>query len=321
MPLRKLLFVDANIWLDFYRGRNETGLALLKHAESISNDIIVTYQLESEFKRNRHAAILEGMKELKAPSQIPRPGIFSDAQATRVIIKSFAEIEKGVKKLKTRLNRALAEPTLHDPVYQACQRIFHREESPIVLRHDNKIRNAIRRRAFRRFLHGYPPRKGSDISIGDAFNWEWMIYCAQENTADLVIVSRDGDYGTSFGDKIHVNDDLRQEFSDRVSKKRKLLLYHKLSDALKHFAVEVSPEEEQAESEIAAAAVERPTLVGGRTLSLSSLLGEETTQEPRFLALEALKDLYAQSTKSAPLGETEKAETHSRDEDSAEETE
>jgi hypothetical protein len=43
---------------------------------------------------------------------------------------------------------------------------------------------------------------------------------------------------------------LRQEFSERVSKKRKLLLYSKLSDALKHFAVTVSKQEEDAESEL-----------------------------------------------------------------------
>ncbi|MFN3545737.1 MAG: PIN-like domain-containing protein [Thiobacillus sp.] len=50
--LQKLLFIDTNIWLDFYRARNETGLALLNHAESVASKIIVTYQLESEFKRN-----------------------------------------------------------------------------------------------------------------------------------------------------------------------------------------------------------------------------------------------------------------------------
>ena len=61
--LQKLLFVDTNIWLDFYRARNETGLKLLQHAESVANRIIVTYQLESEFKRSRRTAILEGMQE------------------------------------------------------------------------------------------------------------------------------------------------------------------------------------------------------------------------------------------------------------------
>lgn len=254
MAIKKLLFIDTNIWLDFYRVRNETGLGLLKHAEDISSDIIVTYQLEGEFKRNRQAAILEGMKELKPPPQVPRPGIFSDAQASRVMAKHLKQVEAQVKKLRQKLARVLDNPAMYDQVYQACQRIFHREESPIVLGRNDKLGDSIRRLAFRRFLHGCPPRKRGDTSIGDAFNWEWMIHCARKNTAELVIVSRDSDYGALFEDKTYVNDDLRQEFGERVSKKRKLLVYHKLSDALKHFAIPVSAQEEKAESEIVASA-------------------------------------------------------------------
>lgn len=254
MAIKKILFIDTNIWLDFYRAKNETGLGLLRRTEAISDKIIVTYQLENEFKANRQTVILEAMKELKAPQQIPRPGIFSDAQATKTITKSRNEIEKRVKKLQKQLIRAFDDPTMYDPIYQACQRIFHREGSQIVLTHDNKVRHSIRARALRRFLHGCPPRKRNDVSIGDAFNWEWMIHCAKENTAELVIVTRDSDYGVSYGEKNYINDHLRQEFSDRVSQKRKLLLYQKLSDALKHFDQLVTKEEQEAESEFVATA-------------------------------------------------------------------
>ena len=67
MAIKKLLFIHTNIWLDFYRARSEAGLTLLKHAEEISSEITVTYQLEGEFKRNRQKVILEAMRELKAP--------------------------------------------------------------------------------------------------------------------------------------------------------------------------------------------------------------------------------------------------------------
>lgn len=247
--LQKLLFVDTNIWLDFYRARNETGLALLKHAESVSAKIIVTYQLESEFKKNRQAAILEGMQELKAPAQIPRPGIFSDAKASAVLSNSIKEAEKRVKSLKAKLTKVLDNPAGNDPVYQACQRIFHKKDG-LVLTRDDPLRRVVRRKAFRRFLHGCPPRKKSDTSIGDAINWEWMIHCANASNAELVIVTRDSDYGIHFENKAYVNDHLKQEFAERVSKKRKLLLYSKLSDALKHFKVAVTPQEEEVEAEL-----------------------------------------------------------------------
>jgi hypothetical protein len=253
--LQKLLFVDTNIWLDFYRARNDTGLALLHHLESVADRVIVTFQLESEFKKNRQTAILEGMQELKAPPQVSRPGIFSDAKASKALNKSLKDADKRVKHLKARLMRVLDDPAAHDPVYQACQRIFHRTDS-LVLTRENKLRHLIRRKALRRFLHGCPPRKKNDTSIGDAFNWEWMIQCANEGNAELVIVSRDSDYGVVFENRAYVNDHLRQEFSERVSKKRKLLLYTKLSEALKHFAVPVSQKEEEAEAEMVEATVQ-----------------------------------------------------------------
>lgn len=247
--IKKLLFVDTNIWLDFYRARNDAGLSLLKNVEEISDKVIVTFQLESEFKANRLRVISEGMQQLKPPSQIQRPAMFSDAQATKMLNKSIKEADKHVKRLKVKLIRAIENPAAYDQVYQLCQRIFHRQDN-LVLTRDNKLRILMRRKALRRFLHGCPPRKSNDTSIGDAFNWEWMVHCAKENNAELVIVSRDSDYGTVFDSKVYLNDHLKQEFSERVSQKRKLLLYTRLSDALKHFSVTISKRAEEAESEI-----------------------------------------------------------------------
>jgi len=256
MAIHNLLFIDTNIWLDFYRARTETGLKLLAHTEAISDQVIVTYQLESEFKRNRQAAIIEGMQELKAPQQMSQPGIFSDAKAIKAIAKDHKQAEKRVKDLKRRLLRVLENPGLHDPVYKVCQRVFHKTDD-ITLSRDNVLRHVIRRRAFRRFLHGAPPRKKNDTSFGDAFNWEWMVHCVNQRKAGLVIVTRDSDYGVTVGDKSYINDHLKQEFSERVSRKRKLVMYPRLSEALKLFAVDVSPQEEEAEKELVDAAALR----------------------------------------------------------------
>jgi PIN domain len=266
MAIPNLLFVDANIWLDFYRVRNDTGLRLLGHVEALADHLIVTYQLENEFKRNRQSVMLEGMQELKAPQQIPRPGIFSDAAAARMIAKNVREADKRVKKLRERMVRALKNPAMYDPVYKSCQRLFQKTND-LTLRRDNPLRRIIRRRAFRRFLHGCPPRKRNDTSIGDAFNWEWMVYCATEQTADLVIVSRDSDYGITIDNKdSYINDALRQEFSERVSRKRKLRLYSRLSDALKLFNVAVTAQEEESEAEL----VDRMPFLTNELRSLSN---------------------------------------------------
>jgi PIN domain len=254
MPSDNLLFIDTNIWLDFYRTRNETGLQLLAHAEAMLDRLIVTYQLESEFKKNRQVAILEGMNMLKDVPQISRPGIFSDAKAVKVMTKHLKEAERRMNSLKLRMRRALANPGVHDPVYKVCQRVFHKTDD-LNLTRKNPLRKPIRHRAFRRFLHGCPPRKKTDTSIGDAFNWEWMIHCATQRKSGLVIVSRDSDYGVTEDDKSYINDHLRQEFSERVSRKRGLVLCSRLSEALKLFAVRVSAEEAEAEKQLASVVI------------------------------------------------------------------
>jgi hypothetical protein len=249
MAIRKLLFVDTNILLDQYRGHSEPLLSLLKHVADLS-DLIVTYQLEIEFKANRQNAILAGMGQIIIPDKIPVLGIFSDGKINQRSASTNAALQKHVKNLKDRLALALIDPAKHDPVYKVCQRIFRRT-GKLSLTHASKNRSVIRRKAWRRFVHGCPPRKKNDTFIGDAINWEWMLHCAEESNAELVICSRDKDYGATLNHKCYVNDHLQQEFRDRVSRKRKIVLCDKLSDALKEMKVPISKKERQAEKEIA----------------------------------------------------------------------
>ena len=68
-----LLFIDTNIYLDFYRVRQDVSKKLINHIEGIAERIIVTYQVDMEFKKHRQKAILGSIGTLKPPSRIPRP--------------------------------------------------------------------------------------------------------------------------------------------------------------------------------------------------------------------------------------------------------
>ena len=246
--IKKLLFVDTNIWLDFYRpAKSDAILKLLQHLESVRDHIIATHQLEMEFKKNRQGVILEGIKSLVPPAPIATQGVLSDAKAKRAIEKNVKAIATRVTGLKKRMMRLLADPVHHDPVYQACQRILCRNDD-LVLGLEDKERLAIRRKAIRRFYLGCPPRKSSDTSIGDAYNWEWMVACAIKHKAELVILTRDSDYGREVDSTFYLNDHLRQEFSERVSKKRRVYLCKSIAVALRHFGVKVTKEEEAEEA-------------------------------------------------------------------------
>jgi predicted nucleic acid-binding protein len=252
--IQKLLFVDTNIWLDFYRARSDVLVSLIGPLEEVADKIIVTHQLETEYKTNRQKAILEGIDVLKSPQRIPSVGVLANAKAFEMLSKDIKSAGDRVKKLEAKLARFLSDPAQYDPVYQACQRIFHKEDPLCLTRRleDDEKRKAIRERAYRRFLHGCPPRKPNDTSMGDAINWEWIVECAKTLNGSIVIVSRDRDYGVTYNKVSYINDHLRQEFSNRVSQTRELLLYSKLSDALKQFTTKVTQEQEKAEAELVA---------------------------------------------------------------------
>lgn len=241
-----LVFIDTNILLDFYRVQTEAGLKLLQHLDNLHDKIICTYQVEMEFKKNRQKVILESMNALKDPGRISPPGFLSEAAAVSAIKKDLESARKRIKKLKDRVRKVLESPTTHDPVYKVVQRLFASTATTNLAR-DNNLRHTLRRLARRRFTLGYPPRKKNDTSIGDAINWEWIVQCAIAGKSDVVIVSRDLDYGVMIDSDFVVNDWLLREFRDRVSKQRKPVLTGRLSEALRLTAVSVSDEEKAAE--------------------------------------------------------------------------
>ncbi len=243
----------------FYRVRSDVSIALLKHLEAVSDRLIVTYQLEMEFKKNRQAAISEGLKSLVPPQNIPRPGLFSEARKISSLKKKIDSAAEQVQDLKKRMLEAMENPTTKDQVYQTAQRFFKKND-PLILKREDDAKKGIRRRAFRRFVHGCPPRKSGDTSIGDAINWEWMIECAKKHNAELIIVSRDSDYGVTIDKKTFINDHLQDEFKDRVSLRKSIKLHTSLAEALKDLKQAITQEQIEEEAKIANVAAAEKSL-------------------------------------------------------------
>lgn len=251
-PMDALLFIDTNILLDFYRERkSDVSMKFLEQMEACKDRLILGSQVEMEYKKNRQIVILESLGKFGTPDwgKLTTPALVSETQAAEMIKKNQREITKQQKIISDKIQKILENPGAHDDVYKVLQRIF-KHKSSLNLNRESKQRFGIRRLARKRFCLGYPPRKKGDNSIGDAINWEWIIQCAIDSGKDIVIVSRDGDYGTSFKDKWYLNDWLFQEFKQRVSQKRKILLTGKLSEALKIVHATVTVEMEAAEKAI-----------------------------------------------------------------------
>jgi hypothetical protein len=219
-----IVFIDTNIILDAYRSRNDVGLHLIRRLDDARDHLVTTYQVEMEFKKNRQAAILESLNSLKEPSEaIQPPAFLSQAKTVEMMKRNSQNTKKRIKALKARIEKVLANPTRHDPVYQVAQRLF---SSPTALRlaRSDKQKFSIRRLAWKRFILGYPPRKKADTSRGDAINWEWIVRCVSNTNRDVVIVSRDSDFGCAVGSNAFPNDWLANELKERTKFTRKLAL-------------------------------------------------------------------------------------------------
>jgi hypothetical protein len=246
-----LIFIDTNIFLDFYRIRGrEAGLSILERIDEHRGMIITSNQVEMEYKKNRPTVILETHKQLQRPDSggLQLPPIVAESKASRAIERDQKRIKAQANNVRARLKAVLSSPSRYDPVYKVLQRLF-RFRGPYNLSRDKKVRLEIRDLAQKRFMLGYPPRKSDDTSCGDAINWEWIIHCAKESGKNIVIATRDSDYGVTFDGPV-LNDWLVEEFKSRVSRKRRLLLTDRLSDAFKEASVPVTRQEEKAETDL-----------------------------------------------------------------------
>lgn len=248
--LDTLLFVDTNVLLDFYRIRkSDISTKYLEQLEICKDRLIVGAQVEMEYKKHRQRVLVEFLAASAPPdwSKLTPPALIADLKAVKMIHKYRTQIMDQRKRVTEKVIKVLNDPTHHDPVYQTLQRLF-KNPSPLNLSRDRDERFAIRELAEKRFKLGFPPRKSTDTSIGDSINWEWIVKCATDTGKHVVIVTRDTDYGVIYDGQSYLNDWLRQEFSERVSYKRKIVLTDRLSVGLKevHAAVTKEMEEEEA---------------------------------------------------------------------------
>lgn len=234
--MSKLLFIDTNIFLDFYRFLNsDISMKYLEIIDKHHNKIITTSQIEMEFKKNRTEEIKKTYSSISTPNwqSLSSPAILADSGPAQVINKKKKEIEDQMKTLRKRVIKLLDNPATNDRVFQTVQRLFKDYTSDINLFRDNIENYRIRKLAIKRFYLGYPPRKKDDTSIGDSINWEWIIDCADRKKADVIIVSRDNDFGQFIQEKSFINDWLSFEFKERVNKRKTITLTNRLSLAFK----------------------------------------------------------------------------------------
>lgn len=238
-----LIFIDTNIFLDFYRLRNETSLKYLEEINKHKNLLIFTRQVEMEFKKNRQKVLLDSIQNLKKKPEVLQdfPSLLKDEKSVLKIRELKKEIENEQKVLIDQILNIFKNPEEFDEVYKLLNKLFA-NLGDLYLSGNNSFYNKIDKVAKQRFERGFPPRKKDDTSYGDAINWEWILHCASTNKKDVIIVSRDSDYGIISEKESYVNDWLNHEFKGRVGKSRTITLTASLGSAFKMVNIPVSEE-------------------------------------------------------------------------------
>lgn len=239
-----LLFVDTNVFLDLYRSEQSASAAdILEHLGAVQDQLIWTEQVAMEWAKNRQESVRSVLNALQQPGweRLQIPGVFARSEAHQSIRKAKAAVAQNVKSLQRQLEKVLTDPSNYDDVYVWLMQLFAKP-SRWNLRRGQREYSQVYRRAWRRFAAGMPPRKRNDLSIGDALNWEWILQCATTADADVIVVTRDEDYGMTYGNMALPNDWLALEFAERVGNGRRFHLTRKVSDALAAVHVPVTAE-------------------------------------------------------------------------------
>jgi hypothetical protein len=124
--MSKLIFIDTNIFLDFYRFiKSDITMKYLDMIDKHHNKIITTSQVEMEFKKNRAEEIKKTYSSIAPPNwqSLSAPAILADSEPSKVIDKKKKEIETQLKTLRTRVIKLLENPTSNHKVYQTLQRL------------------------------------------------------------------------------------------------------------------------------------------------------------------------------------------------------
>jgi hypothetical protein len=108
-----LVFIDTNIYLNFYRAREKSfETSMLRYIDQNHELIITTDQILMEFKKNRQNVILDSLEKIKIPNwnDTVIPTFLSDAKAVQLIRNHQKEIKQRLNVLSKRGGKNFSKP-------------------------------------------------------------------------------------------------------------------------------------------------------------------------------------------------------------------
>lgn len=188
------LYIDANIFLDFFHLTSTDIEELRKLTALIKEDKIILYMPEQtcfEISRNRDSKIADALEKFK-----------KDTGAFRVNFPAFTKSHEEYEQIRELLKEANKK---HSSLYSKVSEIAEDNELDadkliaelIETAKFSKTTSDVFGKAIERFRKGNPPGKDKN-TVGDEINWETLKIEVPDNN-DLFLVSKDRDYKSSLG--------------------------------------------------------------------------------------------------------------------------
>lgn len=251
------LFIDANIYLDFYE--IQAVKPLLKPLIEVSEHVLVTRQVIDEVYRRKLDIANKRFNEYlsKINTSLALPDVLTENAVAQID-------EKAINKLK-EFSYSLKEcKELLEDIYGVTLEQISKNEDNVSTELMKLFNNALTctkeqiASAQIRKCFGNPPGKIGD-PVGDEINWEQMLDYAKENACPIWVVSRDGDYMSKvFNKRTLGNPFLLREIHERGL--TDFRFFDNLSAALQEIKKEINKDLElpsEAELAVATQAQER----------------------------------------------------------------
>lgn len=233
----KNVFIDTNIFLDFYRLSEKDLKELEKLIDSIKKEevkLFLTKQVKQEFERKREDVFSQTFNKLSSAKEDEAfPHIFE----LNNILKNYPEyssVRKAkvvLEKIKSQLIEKLQKDIIEKNLIadKLIDDIFDKSG---VIDSDKYLEKAEKRIKF-----GNPP--GKKGGCGDAINWEVIIDLVPEKK-DLFLISCDSDF-TSVMDGSRIHPFLSDEW--KKLKESRIYLYDSLSEFFSKHNLDIELEE------------------------------------------------------------------------------
>ena len=225
--MKKYVFIDTNIYLDFYRvSKGDLNkLDILRNGfadPNIADNFIlcVNMQNHDEYYRNRVNVIEATLKEFYF-KKVDVPGLMSNQwpDTSKQFIQAQNQMESLLQSLKDKTRQLL-----YDEGLEVDRLIGSMMEKPDIV-DENIVRAAERRYK----ILGNPP--GKKDSCGDAIHWEYLLHKVP-SSGELIIITADNDwYSSAGGDR--PNDFLLYEWRQRKGASSNLQMYRSVQAFLK----------------------------------------------------------------------------------------